>query len=106
MAQVEITINDRKYNIACDDGEEARVRTLAAYVDEKTRAIAGTGSGSESHLLLVTALVLADEISELRDGARHGAESRAGTDAVTLEAVRHLTGRVSALADSLERAKG
>ncbi|MEX2310961.1 MAG: cell division protein ZapA, partial [Rhodospirillales bacterium] len=33
MAQVTVTINDRRYNIACDDGQEAHLARLGAYVD-------------------------------------------------------------------------
>ena len=35
MPQVSIQIANRIYELACGDGEEARVRELGAYVDDK-----------------------------------------------------------------------
>ena len=35
MAKVSVTINKRKYEIACDDGQEAHLVRLAQYVDRR-----------------------------------------------------------------------
>jgi cell division protein ZapA len=67
MAEVTITINQRQYGITCDDGQERRVRDLALVVDERVRAIARSGAATnESHLLVLSALMLADEAYDLR----------------------------------------
>lgn len=69
MAEISITINGRSYGIACDDGQEKRVRELASYVDARLREIARAGAASnESHLLVLTSIILADEIAEARSG--------------------------------------
>jgi cell division protein ZapA len=67
MAELNIQIKGRNYAIACDDGQEGRVAELATYVDEKLKAIAAAGAGTnESHLLVLTAIVMADEIFDMK----------------------------------------
>ena len=34
MAQVDIEVNGRFYRMLCEDGQEARLQELAAYVDD------------------------------------------------------------------------
>lgn len=68
MADVSLNIHGKTYSIACDPGQERRVAELGKYVDARLREIAAVGAASnEPHLLVLTALVLADEIYELRD---------------------------------------
>jgi cell division protein ZapA len=55
-------VNSRAYTIACDDGEEDHLRELAVHVDEKVKELLGTvGQVGESRLLLMAALLIADE---------------------------------------------
>lgn len=68
MADVSLNIHGKTYSIACDPGQERRVAELGKYVDARLREIAAAGAATnEPHLLVLTALVLADEIYELRD---------------------------------------
>ncbi|MDG3441985.1 MULTISPECIES: cell division protein ZapA [Nitrospirillum] len=67
MARVDIILNGRPYGLACDDGQEQRLRELGSYVDARLREVAHDASGgSETQLLVLTALMLADEIFDLR----------------------------------------
>ncbi len=67
MAEISILINGRNYGIACDDGQEKRVHELARYVDFRLREIARAGAASnESHLLVLTSIILADEIADMK----------------------------------------
>lgn len=62
MAQVDITVNGRTYAIACNPGEEERLRRLAKHVDEKVGEILkSAGQPGEPRLLLMAALLVADE---------------------------------------------
>ncbi|MCB9991829.1 MAG: cell division protein ZapA [Rhodospirillales bacterium] len=71
MAEVSLNIHGKAYGIACDDGQENRVMEVGQYVDNRARDIASAGAASnENHLLVLTALVLADEVKELRDNLR------------------------------------
>ncbi|MAE50249.1 MAG: cell division protein ZapA [Micavibrio sp.] len=68
MAHINLTINGRNFGMECDDGQEQRVIDLGNYVDAKVKTIAAAGAASnENHLLVLTSLMLADEIHDLRD---------------------------------------
>ena len=69
MAQVTTTINSREYAIACEDGQEFRILQLSRLLDEKAKLLTdGTNQVSESMLLAMVGLLLADELSELKKG--------------------------------------
>ncbi len=87
MAQVTISINSREYAIACEDGQESRILQLAQILDEKARLLTdGTSQISESMLLAMIGLLLADELSELKKGKRLP-ESSSPTDLKNLQQI-------------------
>ncbi len=62
MPLVNVMVNGRAYTIACDEGEEDHLRALAGHVDEKVRELLGSvGQVGEQRLLLMAALLIADE---------------------------------------------
>lgn len=68
MAELTLTINGKNFNITCDDGQEQRVIDLAHFIDGRLQDVSRAGAAhNESHLLVLTSLMLADEIFELRD---------------------------------------
>lgn len=70
MAQVRIEIGGRRYDIACRDGGEARLEMLSHIVDARAGdVIRAVGPGNESRELVLTALLLADELEEARAAA-------------------------------------
>ncbi len=80
MGQVAIAVNGRRYEVNCDDGEEDRLRLLAEGLDRRVRALAGSvGQVGEVRLLLLTALLMEDELIE---AGRNGAAIAAGGHAV------------------------
>ncbi len=69
MAQVRVQINSRSYPITCEDGEEDHLRQLGGYLDAVVKGLAdklGTGIGkiSDTHLLVMASLTIADELSD------------------------------------------
>ena len=67
MAQVTIEVNGRPYVVGCEDGQERRLTELAASLDAQVRQVAmDVGPLGETRLILMGALVMADEIVELR----------------------------------------
>lgn len=67
MAEVNLIINGQSYGIACDDGQERRVQQLGQYIDQRLREIAnGSGATNKAQLMVLTALLLADEVFDLR----------------------------------------
>ena len=92
MPEVSVQIANRNYELACGDGEEARVQELAAYVDEKVTELRRQLPGTpEVKLLVFAALILADESREARgiakaaESARASATDSAETLATALE---------------------
>lgn len=68
MAEISITLNGRVYEIGCDPGQEGRIVDLAAYIDQKLQQIARSGAAyNDAHLMVLTSLVLADEIFEAHE---------------------------------------
>ncbi|MEM7618088.1 MAG: cell division protein ZapA [Pseudomonadota bacterium] len=64
MAEVNVTIANKQYSIACDDGQEQRVVDLASQVDGRMREIAAMGGGAtDAHLLVLNSIMMADELS-------------------------------------------
>lgn len=67
MAEVAVVVAGRSYSLACRDGDEARVaelaREIAACADRLTASL---GAMSEARLLLMSALMIADEWHDLR----------------------------------------
>lgn len=66
MAEVSLQINGKSYSLACDDGQEQRIMDLGMYIDQKAREL-GAGGMTESHRLMLTTLMLADELFETKD---------------------------------------
>lgn len=68
MAEVQVKINNKSYGIACDEGQQDRVRELGNYVNERLTALMGAGAGtSEIQNMVLTSIILADEIADLQD---------------------------------------
>ena len=67
MAQVTVTINNREYAVACEDGQEVRIIQLSRLLDEKAKMLTGGSQQvNENMLLAMVGLLLADELSELK----------------------------------------
>ena len=65
MPQVDILINGRRYQIACDKGQEEHLSQLAEYVDKRVQGLVGSvGQVGDARLLVMISLLLADELSE------------------------------------------
>jgi cell division protein ZapA len=67
MATVTVEINGRPYAVGCADGQEERVRILAKQFDVHVRQVASdVGHVGDIRLFLMAALLLADELHEVR----------------------------------------
>ena len=67
MARVSIVINNRPYQIACDDGQEPHLLRLAKLVDARVnQMVAAVGQVGDAHLLVLASLVVADELSDMQ----------------------------------------
>lgn len=98
MAEVDLLIAGRTYQVACRDGEEDSLRAAARLVDAKSReALAGLGTLSESRQLLFASLLLADQLV-----APSGEAPSAAPDPELARRVEQLAQRLESLASALE----
>ncbi len=75
MPLVNVMVNARAYTIACDEGEEAHLKELAAHVDEKVRELAGSvGQVGDQKLMLMAAVLITDEFFEARGHSKKAKE--------------------------------
>ena len=106
MAEVSVGINGRQYGMVCDDGQEKRVNDLGRYVDSKLKQISASGAANnETHLLVLTSLLLADELLDLKDRVSNqnnpqGASNASPEDEkLIVDAIDHLAGRIQIIAE-------
>ena len=101
MGQVSVPVNGRSYTISCEDGQETRIRRLAQYVDAKVgEFVASAGQVGEARLLLLAALVIADELSDAND-ALEQERSRRGFGEASPKEGRGAAGQIEPIAPHL-----
>jgi cell division protein ZapA len=68
VAQIAVTLNGRTYRLSCAPGEEPRLVELAAHVKMRMDTLLREfGNVGDDRLLLMTALMIADEFFDARD---------------------------------------
>ena len=111
MAEVAISINGRNFSIFCEDGQEDRVLELGEYVDVRLRDISKAGAANnEAHLLVLTNLMLADEVFDLRDEVARmqnqimGSADQAVNEEEVVEAINELAERIDEVSGRIKSA--
>jgi cell division protein ZapA len=67
MAQVTLRINGYAYTIGCKDGEERHLESMGAEVSRRIEGVRlASGPSGEARMLVMAALLMADDIFELR----------------------------------------
>lgn len=107
MAVVNLTINGRPYDIACDDSQVARVTELGREVDNRAQLLVQQiGNVPDARLLVMVGLMLADELADSREQLRAAGSDVAAVaegDTQLAEGIEALARRVEAIADRFER---
>jgi cell division protein ZapA len=111
LAQVTIKLNGYSYTVGCEDGQEQHLMAMAAQVENRIDSIKALGGSSgEARVLVLTALLMADEIHDLRiemEGLRAAAAVPAArpdkSDAELNRRVRRLAARAEQIAADLDR---
>ena len=104
-ATVTVQVNGRSYEVACDEGQEERVKKLAADIDKRANGLLkSVGSVGEGRILFMTALLLADELADLRGHIEAEHKAAAETDAAVAGSITTLAKRLDAIAEKLESA--
>ena len=109
MPTIEVLVNGRRHAVQCGQGEEARVRQLASYVDRRIAELArGQSQVGDARLMLMASLVVADELSDAFDEIKRlranveGQGSTSERDAAG--AIEQAARRIEAIAAGLESA--
>lgn len=73
MGKVQVEINQKLYPVGCEDGQDRRVLELGRMLDAHvTQLVSDLGQISELKLMLMGALMLADELVEAREKLDRG----------------------------------
>ena len=115
MGEISVTIGGRNYPIVCDDGQEAHVAKLAAYLDKQAAEIGkSVGRVGEGRLLVMVSLKIADELADAYDeidrmqGQAKDAEktiranAESAVEAKLVPIVETIAGRIESVAGRLE----
>lgn len=78
MPKLTVTLYGRDYQLSCPEGQERRVQELVNMVEQRMQAVAGSvGNTTENRLFMLTCMMMADEMLELRETAqREGQTAR------------------------------
>jgi len=89
MAQVQITLNGRTYRLSCEDGEQDRFEEISEYVSAKVEEVIDEfGQIGQERILLMTALMLTDELIDACEEIQDTAEK----NCAELNALTHENG--------------
>lgn len=75
MSEVTLTIGGRKHTVACAAGEEAHITKLGESIDAKLQQM-GTLTAPDSQNMLFAALLLADDLHELKSAVSGSSETQ------------------------------
>jgi cell division protein ZapA len=104
-ATVTVSVAGRSYEIGCDEGQEDRVRKLAADIDRRASdLLKSVGQVGEGRILFMTALLIADELADMRVALERERSVAVQSDSIVADGVTALARRVDAIAERLESA--
>ena len=95
MATVTISIGGRPHQVACRDGEEARVEQLGRMLEQRWPDANRAAGGHPERALLFIALMLADSLDEVEQRPPAGSS-------VSEAALARIADRLESLAGALE----
>lgn len=102
MGQVTVRVGGYSHPVSCEDGQEPHLAALAAEVDRRVASVRAMGGQfGESRLLLLAALLLADELHDLRAGLTPPPPA---PDPALAARLARVAERVEGIAAALERA--
>jgi len=121
MAHVSVTINDRQYRMACEDGQEAHLLRLAKDLDVRIEELrVRFGEIGDTRLIVMAAITVADELVEagkrmrqledelagMQDAGSVTAERSKATQAAVAAALNSAAERIERVTKSLNQGLG
>jgi len=111
VAQVNVSINNRQYRMACEDGQEDHLRQLAKNLDDRINSLRGQfGEIGDSRLVVMAALMIADDVLETGKKVRRleqeiaAMQDARGASAERVQATQ--TALIAAFTSAAERIEG
>ncbi len=105
MAQVNVTINGRQFRMACEDGQENHLLSLAKDIDERIVSLRGQfGEIGDTRLTVMAAITAADELDEARRTIRRLEADLAGMQEARDSAAQRTQQTGQAVASALNSA--
>ena len=107
MGEVTVRVNNKPYTVGCADGQEARVQELARMFDEHIEmVVSDVGAIGEVRLFLMAALLMIDEMQDLKAQLAEASSSNSRINAGVHEMERRAAFAISDAAARLERLLG
>jgi cell division protein ZapA len=104
MGEVTVRVNNKPYTIGCADGQEARVTELARqFSDHVEMVVSDVGAIGEVRLFLMAALLMCDEMQDLRAQLSEAQSANARINAGAHEMERKAAFAISDAAARLEK---
>lgn len=88
MAQVTVHVNGKPYSVGCEDGQERHLIEITKLFDAQVRQVSqDVGQLGETRLFLMGALLLSDELADLKLRLSHlqGELARVQTEQAKIE---------------------
>lgn len=105
MAQIHVTVAGKSYPLACAEGDEERLYKLAGYIDGKTSALTEKlGHVSETRLILMAAVLIADELHDSLEGKGHDGLLNSLSEDDMAAVLNEVANEVEGIADQLTKA--
>ncbi len=106
MAQLTIRINGYAYTVGCDDGQEQHLVRMAESVEQRIDSIKALGGQSgEARLLVLAALLMADELHDqniLLDRLKSELQKAPAAEIETRRRLARLADQAEQIASGLE----
>jgi len=111
MSVVELRVGSRLYQVACENGQEPNLLRLASELDSKISNLARQmRTGNDSLLLLMTALMMQDELNDAQKKISNDNELETRIKKMTddkekevAELLNTISGFVESIADKIDK---
>ena len=105
MTHVTVTIHGKQYRMACEEGQEAQLTTLAKDLDQRVEQLKKNfGAIGDMRLIVMAALTVGDELSEAAKRVRRLEEELTALQDVRVAASERQQATQAAVAAALDSA--
>jgi cell division protein ZapA len=105
MAEVTVMVGDRQYRMACDDGQEEHLKSLANVISGLVAKLRGSfGEIGDQRLIMMAAITMADRHAEAERTIEQLRDQLAGAEAARAEEAERFENAQAGLARAVEAA--